>query len=42
MGKETDFIVQSLFDREHLDELTLDELKEMTESFPYSSIIHFL
>jgi hypothetical protein len=42
MGKETDFIVQSLFDREHLQELTVDELKGMTESFPYSSILHFL
>ncbi len=42
MGKETDFIVQSLFDREHLQELTVDELKCMTESFPYSSILHLL
>ena len=42
MGKETDFIVQSLFDREHLQELTVDELKGMTESFPNSSILHFL
>ena len=42
MGKETDFIVQSLFDREHLQELTVDELKGMTESFPYSSILHLL
>ena len=42
MGKETDFIVQSLFDREHLQELTVDELKGMTESFPYCSILHLL
>ena len=42
MGKETDFIVQSLFDREHLQELTVDELKGMTESFPYSSVLHLL
>jgi ribosome-binding protein aMBF1 (putative translation factor) len=42
MGKETDYIVQSLFDREHLKELTVDELKEMTASFPYSSILHLL
>ena len=42
MGKETDYIVQSLFDRKHLKELTVDELKEMTASFPYSSILHLL
>ena len=42
MAKETDFLVQSLFERESLNELTIDELKGMTESFPYSSMIHFL
>ena len=42
MPKETDYIVQSLFDREHLDEMTLDELKEMTESYPYSALLHLL
>lgn len=42
MAKETDFLVQSLFERESLQELTLDELKGMTTSYPYSSILHFL
>lgn len=42
MAKETDFLVQSLFERESLNELTIDELKGMTETYPYSSIIHFL
>lgn len=42
MVKESDYIAQSLFDRESLKELTVDELKGMTESFPYSSILHFL
>jgi len=36
MAKETDFLVQSLFERESLNELTLDELKGMTETYPYS------
>lgn len=42
MTKETDFLVQSLFQRENMDEMTLDELKAHTESFPYASILHFL
>lgn len=42
MAKETDFLVQSMFERESLEELTVDELKGMTEQFPYSSILHFL
>jgi len=42
MAKETDFLVQSLFERESLNELTVDELKGMAETYPYSSIIHFL
>lgn len=42
MTKETDFMVQSLFQRESMDEMTLDELKRHAEEFPYSSIIQFL
>jgi hypothetical protein len=42
MTKETDFMVQSLFQRESMDDITLDELKAHAEAFPYSSIIQFL
>jgi len=42
MTKETDFMIQSLFERESMDEMTLDELKGYAEEFPYSSIIQFL
>jgi hypothetical protein len=42
MTKETDFMVQSLFQIESMDEMTLDELKSHSEEFPYSSIIQFL
>lgn len=40
--KETDYMIQSLFQRESMDEMTLDELKGHAEAFPYSSIIQFL
>ena len=40
--KETDYMIQSLFQRESMDEMTLDELKSHAEAFPYSSIIQFL
>jgi len=42
MMKETDYMIQSLFQRESMDEMTLDELKSHAEAFPYSSIIQFL
>ena len=42
MTKETDFMIQALFQRESMDEITLDELKGHAEQFPYSSIIQFL
>jgi hypothetical protein len=42
MTKETDFMIQSLFQRESMDEITLDELRGHAEEFPYSSIIQFL
>ena len=35
-------MVQSLFERESMDEMTLEELKGHTEAFPYSSIVQFL
>ena len=40
--KETDYMIQSLFQRESMDEMTLDELKGHAEAFPYSSIVQFL
>lgn len=42
MTKETDFMIQSLFQRESMDEMTLDELKRHAETFPFSSIVQFL
>ena len=35
-------MIQSLFQRESMDEMTLDELRSHAEAFPYSSIIQFL
>ncbi len=40
--KETDYMIQSLFQRESMGEMTLDELKGHAEAFPYSSIVQFL
>ncbi len=42
MIRETDFLVQSMFERENLDEMTLDELQALAQQYPYSSIVHFL
>ena len=42
MTKETDFMIKSLFQKESMDEMTIDELKRHAEAFPYSSIIQFL
>jgi hypothetical protein len=42
MTKETDYLVQSIFEGESLEEMPLDELRVFTEKYPYSSIIHFL
>ena len=42
MTKETDFMIKSLFQKESMDEMTIDELKCHAEAFPYSSIIQFL
>ena len=40
--RETDFLIQSMFERESLDEMTLDELQALAQQYPYSSIVHFL
>jgi hypothetical protein len=42
MTKETDYLIQSIFEGESLEEMPLDELRIFTEKYPYSSIIHFL
>ena len=42
MTKETDYLIQSIFEGESLEEMPLDELRVFTEKYPYSSIIHFL
>lgn len=42
MTKETDYLIQSIFEGESLEDITLDELRVFTERYPYSSIVHFL
>ncbi len=42
MTKETDYLIQSMFEGESLEDITLDELRVFTERYPYSSIVHFL
>jgi hypothetical protein len=42
MTTDTDYIIQSLFERESMDEMTLDELRGLNEQYPYSSVIQFL
>ena len=42
MTKETDYLIQSLFEYESLEEMTLDDFKRVADQFPYSSIIQFL
>ena len=42
MTVEKDFLIQSMFERESLDEMTLDELQGLSEQYPYSSIIRYL
>jgi hypothetical protein len=42
MTREKDYLIQSLFERENLEEMTLDELKGLSEQYPFSSIIQFL
>jgi hypothetical protein len=42
MTKETDYLVQSLFEKESLEEMTLDEFRKISDQYPYSSIVQFL
>ncbi len=42
MTKETDYLVQSLFEKESLEEMTLDEFRKTADQYPYSSIVQFL
>jgi|1048.fasta_scaffold01225_3 hypothetical protein len=42
MTKETDYLIQSMFEEENLEEMPLDELRTLTEKYPYSSIVQFL
>jgi hypothetical protein len=42
MTKETDYLIQSLFEKESLEEMTLDEFKRLADQYPYSSIVQFL
>lgn len=42
MTKETDYLIQSLFEQESLEEMTLDAFRRLADQYPYSSIIQFL
>jgi len=42
MTRETDYLIQTLFEREGIEEMTLDELRAYSEQYPFSSIIQFL
>ncbi|MEN9951955.1 MAG: hypothetical protein RLZZ520_223 [Bacteroidota bacterium] len=42
MTKETDYLIQSLFEKESLEEITLDEFRRIADQYPFSSIIQFL
>ncbi|MFM1963174.1 MAG: hypothetical protein RLZZ172_2019 [Bacteroidota bacterium] len=42
MTKETDYLIQSMFEGESLEEMPLDELRTLTEKYPYSSVVNFL
>ena len=42
MTRETDYLIQSLFEREGMEEMTLDELRGYSDQYPFSSIIQFL
>lgn len=42
MTKETDYLIQSMFEGESMEEMPLDELRTFAEKHPYSSIVHFL
>ncbi|MFM1794634.1 MAG: hypothetical protein RL642_1019, partial [Bacteroidota bacterium] len=38
MTKETDYLIQSLFEKESLEEITLDEFRRIADQYPFSSI----
>ncbi|MEY3178648.1 MAG: hypothetical protein RJB42_889 [Bacteroidota bacterium] len=42
MTKETDYLIQLLFEKESLEEMTLDEFSRLADQYPYSSIVQFL
>ncbi|MEY2812396.1 MAG: hypothetical protein RI991_1391 [Bacteroidota bacterium] len=42
MTKETDYLIQSLFEKESLEEMTLDEFSRLADQYPFSSIVQFL
>lgn len=42
MTREADYLVQSLFGKESLEEMTIDELRGIANEHRYSSIIQFL
>jgi hypothetical protein len=42
MTRETDYLIQSLFEKESLEEMTLDEFRTMADQYPYASIVQFL
>jgi hypothetical protein len=42
MTKETDYLIQSLFEKESLEEITLDEFRRIADQYPFSSIVQFL
>ena len=42
MTKETDYLIQSLFEKESLEEMTLDDFSRLADQYPYSSIVQFL
>lgn len=42
MTRETDYLIQSLFEKESLEEMILDEFRSISDQYPYSSIVQFL
>jgi hypothetical protein len=42
MTKETDYLIQTLFEKESLEEMTLDDFSRLADQYPYSSIVQFL
>ncbi len=42
MTREADYLIQSLFGKESLEEIPVDELRAIADDYPYSSVIQFL